>query len=172
MLLVTLNLRPNCRSALEWGSPYSKFSFGEVYHRIYVQKSRFTAPLAHCRKTKFPTVYLTIYLRKWNFWIQLSPNLIHENIITLQHEKTKQWGCAKREDLDQPRHQLSLIRVLAHCMKKAWVLSYALSTQQRLWIEWKNAQTDSGFPQKFKNAIPWFFHDFSCQIKNIISMIV
>ena len=26
------------------------------------------------RKTKFPTGYPTIYLPKWKFWIQLSPN--------------------------------------------------------------------------------------------------
>ena len=44
--------------------PYSKFSFGEVYRWIYVRKSRFTASLARRRKTKFPTVYPTIYLPK------------------------------------------------------------------------------------------------------------
>ena len=36
-----------------------KISFGEVYRRIFVQKSRFTAQLAHCSKTKFPMVYRT-----------------------------------------------------------------------------------------------------------------
>ena len=28
MQLATFNLRQDCRSALEWGLPYSKFSFG------------------------------------------------------------------------------------------------------------------------------------------------
>ena len=28
------NLRGNCRSALEWGLPYSKFSVAEVYSEI------------------------------------------------------------------------------------------------------------------------------------------
>ena len=51
--------------------PYSKFSFGEVNHRIYLRKSHFTAPLARRWKTKFPTVYQRIYLPKWKFWIQL-----------------------------------------------------------------------------------------------------
>ena len=32
------------------------------------------------------------------------------------------------QTLDQPRYQLSLIRVFAHCMKKVWVLSHPLST--------------------------------------------
>ena len=36
------------------------------------------------------------------------------------------------EDSDQPGHPPSLIRVLAVCMKKAWVLSYPLSPQRRL----------------------------------------
>ena len=34
--------------------------FGEVYRRIYVRKSRFTA--TRRRKTKFPTVYPTVNL--------------------------------------------------------------------------------------------------------------
>ena len=48
-------------------------SFWEVYRRINGRKSRFTAPLARRHKTKFPTVYPTIYLPKLQFWIQLSP---------------------------------------------------------------------------------------------------
>ena len=66
--------RKNVKSALEWEQPYSKFSFGEVDCRIYVRKSCFTAPLTRHHKTKFPTVYPMIYLPKWKFWIQLSPN--------------------------------------------------------------------------------------------------
>ena len=37
MRLATLQLRRNCRSALECGI----FSFGEVYRRIYIRKSNF-----------------------------------------------------------------------------------------------------------------------------------
>ena len=40
-----------------------------------IQNCRFIlTPLMRRRKTKFPTVYPTIYLPKWKFWIQLSPN--------------------------------------------------------------------------------------------------
>ena len=39
------------RSNLEWGCPYSKFSFGELYRRTYGWKQSFTALLARCRKT-------------------------------------------------------------------------------------------------------------------------
>ena len=44
-----------------------KFFIWEVFRRIYVRKSRFTAQLACCLKTKFPIVYPTIYLPKRNF---------------------------------------------------------------------------------------------------------
>ena len=60
--IFTVFLKGNVNIALEWGYPYSKFSFVEVYRRIYVRKSRFTALLTRRRKTKFPTVYPTIYM--------------------------------------------------------------------------------------------------------------
>ena len=44
-----------------------KFSFGEIYRRICIGQSRFTTPLTCHRKTKFLTVYPTIYLPKENF---------------------------------------------------------------------------------------------------------
>ena len=48
------------------------------------------------------------------------------------HHKTNKMACAPSEVLDQPGHPPSLIRVFAFRMKKAWVLSYPLSAQQRL----------------------------------------
>ena len=43
------------------------------------------------------------------------------------------------EDSDQLGHLPSLIRVFAVRMKKAWVLSYPLSAQRRLWSVWADA---------------------------------
>ena len=60
-------------------------------------------------------------------------------------EKTSKLTCASREDSDQPGHPLSLIRVLAVRMKKAWVLSYPLSVQRWLWSDWIDAQADLSF---------------------------
>ena len=40
----------------------------------------------------------------------------------------------------------SLIRVFAVRMKKAWVLSYPLSAQWRLWSDWVDAQADLSLP--------------------------
>ena len=61
-----------------------------------------------------------------------------ENVSTVKflneppHDKTNKMACAPSEDSDQPGHPPSLIRVFAVSMKKAWVLSYPLSMQQRL----------------------------------------
>ena len=49
------------------GSLYSKFSFAEVYRRVYSQKFRFKATCEHSRKTWFPSIYPMIYLPKWTF---------------------------------------------------------------------------------------------------------
>ena len=57
--------------------------------------------------------------------------------MTNQHNE-----CAPSEDSDQPGHPPSVIRVFAVRMKKAWVLSYPLSAQRRLWSDWADAQAD------------------------------
>ena len=56
--------------------------------------------------------------------------------------QNQQCGCAPSEDSDQPGHPPCLIRVFAVRMKKAWVLSYPLSAQRRLWSDWADAQAD------------------------------
>ena len=56
--------------------------------------------------------------------------------------QNQQCGCAPIKDSDQPGHLPSLISVFAVHMKKAWVLSYPLSAQRRLWSDWADAQAD------------------------------
>ena len=56
--------------------------------------------------------------------------------------QNQQSDCAPSKDSDQPGHPPSLIRVFAVRMKKAQVLSYPLSAQQRLWSDWVDAQAD------------------------------
>ena len=56
--------------------------------------------------------------------------------------QNQQNGCAPSEDSDQAGHPPSLIRVFTVRMKKAWVLSYPLSAQRRLWSDWADAQVD------------------------------
>ena len=43
---------------------------------------------------------------------------------------------ASSKDTDQPVHPRMLIRVATVCIKKARVLSYPISTKQRLWSDW------------------------------------
>ena len=56
--------------------------------------------------------------------------------------QNKQSDCVASEDSDEPGHPPSLIRVFAVRRKKAWVPSYPLSAQQRLWSDWADAQAD------------------------------
>ena len=59
--------------------------------------------------------------------------------VTGQNQQNE---CPTSEDSDQPWHPPSLMRVFSFRMKKAWVLSYPLSTQRRLWSDWADAQAD------------------------------
>ena len=62
--------------------------------------------------------------------------------IRCRTTKPTKWHVLPSEDSDQPGHPPSLIRVFTVRMKKAWVLSYLLSTQRRLWSDWADAQAD------------------------------
>ena len=57
----------------------------------------------------------------------------HQNDMCFQQRLRSDWADG---------HSPSLIRVFADRMKKAWVLSYPLSTQWRLWSDWADAQAD------------------------------
>ena len=54
--------------------------------------------------------------------------------------QNQQNDCAPSEDSAQPGHPPSLIRVFDVRMKEAWVLSYPLSAQRRLWSDWADDQ--------------------------------
>ena len=56
--------------------------------------------------------------------------------------KPTEWPGTRRKESDQPGHPPSLIRVFAVRMTTSWVLSFPLSTQQRLWSDWVDAQAD------------------------------
>ena len=66
-------------------------------------------------------------------------------------------ACAPSEGSDQLGHPPSLIRVFIVCMKKAWVLSYPLSTQQKLWSDWVDAQVDPSL--RWAQLFCWFCHE-------------
>ena len=57
MRLAKLQFEMKLQKCIRMGITIVKILFGEVYRRIYVQKSHFKAPLARHGKTKLPTVY-------------------------------------------------------------------------------------------------------------------
>ena len=61
------------------------------------------------------------------------------------------------EDLDQPGHPDSLIRVFPVCMKKVWVLSFLKSALGRLWSDWVDAQADRSLRWVYR-LFCWFYH--------------
>ena len=77
-------------------------------------------------------------------------------------------ACAPSDDSDQPGR----ISVFAVRMKKAQILSYPLSTQQRLWSDWADAQADLslcwvhfvGFVMR--RLICWCFHYLCIHIEH------
>ena len=73
--------------------------------------------------------------------------------------QNQQCGCAPSKDSDQPGHPPSLIRVFAVHMKKAWVLSYPLNAQRRLWSDWAHFV---GFVMSWLISICLLYHVFCC----------
>ena len=104
--------------------------------------------------TKVTTVCMVPWLNLItnNFNVNLKIPWISWRLQKIMHSKclyiwatiwqNQQSECAPSEDSDQPGHPPSLIRVFAVHMKKAWVLSYPLSTQGRFWSDWADAQAD------------------------------
>ena len=89
--------------------------------------------------------------------------LMYENggLYVWPRDKINKMACAPSEDSDQPGHTPSLIRVFAVRMKKAWVLSYPLSAQWRLWSDWAK---DAGHTCHFVGFVMrWLI--FSCFIR-------
>ena len=74
-------------------------------------------------------------------------------------------ACAPSEDSDQPGHPPSL----AVRMMKAWVLSYPLSAQRRLWSDWTDAQADLSL-RWVHRSVCWFC-DVTAHIVIIIIII-
>ena len=63
MRLATLQFEKKQPNGIIMGITIFKISFGEVYRRIYVQKSRFTAPLVRRRKLNFQAKRILMH---WN----------------------------------------------------------------------------------------------------------
>ena len=95
----------------------------------------------------------------WVHYVQNTSFLIRNRCKPnkLQHDKTNKLTCAPCEDSDQPGHPPSLIRVFAVRIKKAWVLSYQLSAQWSLWLDWADTQADPSL-RWAHISFCWFCH--------------
>ena len=75
------------------------------------------------------------YLSRVKYWHVAGLGIIRA--VTWQNQQS---DCAPSDDSDQPGLSPSLIGVFVVRMKKAWVLSYPLSAQRRLWSDWGTGQ--------------------------------
>ena len=82
------------------------------------------------------------------------------------HDKTNKMACTPSEDSGHPS---SLIKVFVVPMKKAWVLSYLMSTQWRLWSDWADAQADSSL--RWAQLFSWFCHEVAHFLLEVAQMI-
>ena len=76
------------------------------------------------------------------YLLHISKNRFYCDIFINEPPHDNKMTCAPSKDSDQPEQLPSLIRVFAVCMKKSWVLSYPLRSQQRQWSDWVDAQAD------------------------------
>ena len=91
--------------------------------------------ISYAERTMKLYSYVLLFLHK-NICFEYS---LEKNTNEVAHDKTYKIACKPNEDSDQPRHQP---RVFSIGMKKAWVLCYPLSAQQRLWSDLVDAQAD------------------------------
>ena len=75
------------------------------------------------------------------------PGNLLNNILSVKGHMSHLMTKPTKWHVRPAKTQMSLVirpvwSVFAVCMKKAWVLSYPLSAQQRLWSDWVDAQAD------------------------------
>ena len=75
---------------------------------------------------------------------------------------------APNKDSDQPGHPPCLIRVFAVRMKKAWVLSYPLSGQRKLWSDWADAQADLRLCWAHSYFVGFVTRQLKCEIVKFV----
>ena len=86
-------------------------------------------------------------------------------------QQNQQNECAPSKDSDQPGRPPSLIRALAVRLRKAWILSYPLSGQRRLWSDWADAQADLSL-RRAHMPFCWFCQEAAQIINTIMPLIL
>ena len=106
---------------------------------------------AHSPFVGFVMRWLIFHISPWKSMLW---ELIH---LSRLMTKPIKWHL-RPTNLDQLGHLPSLNRVFAVGMKKAWVLSYPLSAQRRLWSDWADAQVDLSL-RCAHMQVCWFCHE-------------
>ena len=104
----------------------------------------------------YPFANLLQVYKNW-FEVQFYIHFFHVSPYEPPHDKTNKMACAPSEDSDQPGHPPGIIRVFAVSMKKAWVLSYPLTAQRRLWSDCTDTQADQSIRWAHM-PFCWFCH--------------
>ena len=94
----------------------------------------------------------------WKIRLSVAMQYVYKKVIWAASWQNQQNGMCTQQDSDQLGHPPSLIRVFAVHLKKAWVLSYPLSTLRRLWSDWADAQANLR-PHWAHMPFRWFCHD-------------
>ena len=82
--------------------------------------------------------------------------------LTMKYEMSRLMTKPTKWHVHPVKTQISLSihpvwSVFAVCMKKAWILSYTLNAQRRLWSGWPDAQVDLSLRWAHKSFC-WFCH--------------
>ena len=118
----------------------------------------------------FELEILLISICIYSKWGHTSTNysifLLFYDFIWAAIWQNQQNDCAPSDDTDQPGHPLSLIRVFAVRMKKAWVLSYSLSAQRSLRSDWADAQADLSLRWVYSHFLGFVVSRLICYLNN------
>ena len=110
--------------------------------------------------------------KQQTIWDRIFLCLVFVSLFKPTHDKTNKKMCAPSEDSDQPGHPPSLIRVFADRMTKAWVLSYLLSVQRRLWTNWSDAQVDLSLRWAHSHLIGFVMRRLILNTSNLFEQLV
>ena len=102
-------------------------------------------------------ILFSLWCFLWESWFMCF-SCIFFCLFEAPHDKTIKVAYAPSEDSDQPGHPPSLIKAFAVHMKKAWILSYPLNAQRRLWSDWEDAQADMSLRWAHM-PFCWFYHE-------------
>ena len=118
------------------------------FHTLCVRTAKALARLRGCAVSLEPSLVACVIsiIISWAGSFYYCIAWIIQSAYNMSRLMTKPTKCMTKpknglcEDSGQPGRAPNLIGVLAVRMRKAWVLSYLLSAQRRLWSNWEDAQ--------------------------------